>query len=143
MSEVYDEILNQSSIQTVLNYYGLNVVKNKCICPFHADTHPSMSIHPNKGIVKCFACGAGGNAISFIQKYENEINHNPIDTREAMQKAIDIQGLNIVIPQNNNVPLTEEQQKQKRLNAILKDAITFCENNLKTNSIDSERTLDY
>lgn len=143
MSEVYDEILNQSSIQTVLNYYGLNIVKNKCICPFHADTHPSMSIHPNKGIVKCFACGAGGNAISFIQKYENEINHNPIDTREAMQKAIDIQGLNIVIPQNNNVPLTEEQQKQKRLNAILKDAITFCENNLKTNSIDSERTLDY
>lgn len=143
MSEVYDEILNQSSIQTVLNYYGLNVVKNKCICPFHADTHPSMSIHPNKGIVKCFACGAGGNAISFIQKYENEINHNPIDTREAMQKAIDIQGLNIVIPQNNNVPLTEEQQKQKRLNTILKDAITFCENNLKTNSIDSERTLDY
>lgn len=143
MSEVYDEILNQSSIQTVLNYYGLNVVKNKCICPFHADTHPSMSIHPNKGIVKCFACGAGGNAISFIQKYENEINHNPIDIREAMQKAIDIQGLNIVIPQNNNVPLTEEQQKQKRLNAILKDAIIFCENNLKTNSIDSERTLDY
>ena len=143
MSEVYDEILNQSSIQTVLNYYGLNVVKNKCICPFHADTHPSMSIHPNKGIVKCFACGAGGNAISFIQKYENEINHNPIDTREAMQKAIDIQGLNIVIPQNNNVPLTEEQQKQKRLNAILKDAITFCENNLKTNSIDSVLTLDY
>lgn len=143
MSEVYDEILNQSSIQTVLNYYGLNVVKNKCICPFHADTHPSMSIHPNKEIVKCFACGAGGNAISFIQKYENEINHNPIDTREAMQKAIDIQGLNIVIPQNNNVPLTEEQQKQKRLNAILKDAITFCESNLKTNSIDRERTLDY
>lgn len=143
MSEVYDEILNQSSIQTVLNYYGLNVVKNKCICPFHADTHPSMSIHPNKGIVKCFACGAGGNAISFIQKYENEINHNPIDTREAMQKAIDIQGLNIVIPKNNNTPLTEEQQKQKRLNTILKDAITFCENNLKTNSIDSQRTLDY
>ena len=60
-----------------------------------------------------------------------------------MQKAIDIQGLNIVIPQNNNVPLTEEQQKQKRLSTILKDAITFCENNLKTNSIDSERTLDY
>ena len=143
MSEVYDEILNQSSIQTVLNYYGLNVVKNKCICPFHADTHPSMSIHPNKGIVKCFACGAGGNAISFIQKYENEINHNPIDTRDAMQKAIDIQGLNIVIPKNNNTPLTEEQQKQKRLNTILKDAITFCENNLKTNSIDSQRTLDY
>ena len=47
MSDVYDEILNQSNIQTVLEHYGLKIVKNKCQCPFHADTHPSMSIHRN------------------------------------------------------------------------------------------------
>ena len=101
MSNMYDEILNNSNIQTILEYYGLKVVKNKCICPFHKDNHPSMNIHPNRGIVKCFSCSVGGNAISFIQKYENEINHNPIGVREAMQKAIEIQGLNIVIPEKN------------------------------------------
>ena len=140
---VYDEILSSSSITNILEYYGLKINKNKCTCPFHNDSHPSMMINTNKGIAKCFACGSGGNAISFIQKYETEINHNAISTVEAMQKAIDIQHLNITIPQNNTVELTEEQKKQKRLSNILKDAITICENNLKYKSIDSKRTLEY
>ena len=144
MSDVYDEILNQSNIQTVLEHYGLKIVKNKCQCPFHADTHPSMSIHRNKGIAKCFACGAGGNTISFIQKYENEINHRDFSVKDAMQKAIDIQGLNIQIPQNsNNIELTKEQKEQKKLRNILLDAINICENNLKVNNIDCKNALKY
>ena len=140
---VYDEILSSSSITNILEYYGLKINKNKCTCPFHNDSHPSMMINTNKGIAKCFACGSGGNAISFIQKYETEINHNAISTVEAMQKAIDIQHLNITIPQNNTVELTEEQKKQKRLSNILKDAITICENNIKINNLDSKKSLDY
>lgn len=139
----YDEILSSSNIVNILEYYGLKVTRNKCTCPFHNDTHPSMMVNADKGIAKCFACGSGGNAISFIQKYETEVNHNAISTVEAMQKAIDIQHLNIVLSQNNNMPLTEEQKKQKTLSNILKDAIIICENNLKTKNIDGEITLDY
>ena len=83
----YDEILSSSNIINILEYYGLKVAKNKCICPFHSDTHPSMMVNTSKGIAKCFACGSGGNVVSFIQKYETEINHNAISTVEAMQKA--------------------------------------------------------
>lgn len=144
MSDIYDEILSQSDIQTILEYYGLKVIKNKCICPFHADTRPSMNINKNRGIAKCFACGTGGNAISFIQKYENEINHHSISIKEAMQKAIDIQNLNISIPQNNtNLELTEEQKEQLRLNNILKDAIYICENNLNTSNNETIKCLNY
>lgn len=139
----YDEILSSSNIVNILEYYGLKVTRNKCTCPFHNDTHPSMMVNTSKSIAKCFACGSGGNVVSFIQKYETEINHNAISTVEAMQKAIDIQHLNIVLSQNNKMPLTEEQKKQKTLSNILKDAITICENNLKTKNIDGERTLDY
>lgn len=143
MSDVYDEILNSSNIQAILEYYGLKVTRNKCNCPFHHDSHPSMSIHPNKGIAKCFACGASGNAISFIKKYENEINHNPISFKEAMQKAIEIQGLSITIPENNNISLTEEQKRVQKLNNILKDAITISENNLGINNLDCQNALKY
>ena len=139
----YDEILSSSNIVNILEYYGLKVNRNKCTCPFHNDTHPSMMVNTSKGIAKCFACGSGGNVVSFIQKYETEINHNEISTVEAMQKAIDIQQLNIVLSQNNNIPLTEEQKKQKTLSNILKDAIIICENNLKTQNIDGEKILDY
>ena len=139
----YDEILSSSNIVNILEYYGLKVNRNKCTCPFHNDTHPSMMVNTSKGIAKCFACGSGGNVVSFIQKYETEINHNEISTVEAMQKAIDIQHLNIVLSQNNNIPLTEEQKKQKTLSNILKDAIIICENNLKTQNIDGEKIIDY
>lgn len=139
----YDEILSSSNIVNILEYYGLKVNRNKCTCPFHNDTHPSMMVNTSKGIAKCFACGSGGNVVSFIQKYETEINHNEISTVEGMQKAIDIQHLNIVLSQNNNIPLTEEQKKQKTLSNILKDAIIICENNLKTQNIDGEKILDY
>ena len=143
MNDVYDEILSSSDIRTILEHYGLNISKNKCTCPFHHDKHPSMSIHQNKGIAKCFSCGAGGNAISFIQKYENEINHNNIGVKEAMQKAIEIQRLNIVIPNTSSTPLTEEQKKLQKLNNILKDTISLNEHNLFLNNNESKKALEY
>lgn len=143
MSQIYDDILNSSNIETILEHYGINISKNKCLCPFHNDKHPSMSIHPNRGIAKCFSCGAGGNAISFIQKYENEINHSQMSIKQAMQKAIDIQGLNIVIPNTKETPLTDEQKKIQKLTNILKDAISISEKNLKINNVDSIKSLEY
>ncbi len=40
------------------------------LCPFHNDRRPSMSVSPAKQIFKCFACGAGGDAIKFIMLKE-------------------------------------------------------------------------
>lgn len=41
------------------------------LCPFHNDNHyGNFMISSSKGIYKCFACGEGGNAISFIMKTE-------------------------------------------------------------------------
>ncbi len=40
------------------------------VCPFHDDHSPSMRVSPDKQIFKCFACGAGGDAIGFVSKYE-------------------------------------------------------------------------
>jgi DNA primase len=43
------------------NYAGL--------CPFHAEDTPSFYVHPDWGIFKCFGCGKGGNAITFVMEY--------------------------------------------------------------------------
>ncbi|MEQ8769842.1 MAG: DNA primase [Phycisphaerales bacterium] len=39
------------------------------LCPFHDDRKPSMYVVPNKQIFHCFACGAGGDVFSFVQRY--------------------------------------------------------------------------
>ena len=40
------------------------------LCPFHEDHRPSMNVNPVKQIFKCFACGAGGDVLKFIQMRE-------------------------------------------------------------------------
>ncbi len=42
-----------------------------CVCPFHDDHSPSMSLSTDKQIYKCFSCGATGNVFSFVAEYEN------------------------------------------------------------------------
>jgi DNA primase len=41
------------------------------LCPFHEDHRPSLYVNPAKQIFKCFACGAGGDVVKFVQLREN------------------------------------------------------------------------
>ena len=40
----------------------------KMRCPFHDDATPSLSVTPEKGLWRCFGCGEGGDAITFLQR---------------------------------------------------------------------------
>lgn len=42
-----------------------------CVCPFHDDHAPSMSLSSEKQIYKCFSCGATGNVFTFVSEFEN------------------------------------------------------------------------
>ena len=70
VSQIKDklDIVDVVSQQVILkkngsHYWGL--------CPFHKEKTPSFSVNPSLGIYKCFGCGAGGDAISFIMKTQN------------------------------------------------------------------------
>jgi DNA primase len=41
------------------------------LCPFHAEKSPSFSVNQEEGFYKCFGCGVGGDAITFVR----EIDH--------------------------------------------------------------------
>jgi DNA primase len=58
-------------------------------CPFHNEKTPSFNVVPDRGIFKCFGCGAAGDAFSFVQKREN------VDFKEAMQILADRVGIEL------------------------------------------------
>ena len=47
-------------------------VEYQGLCPFHDDkTLGNFSVNPSKGVYKCFACGAGGDAIKFLMEFKD------------------------------------------------------------------------
>ncbi len=91
------------------NYLGL--------CPFHDDqNNPSFTVSPDKKIYKCFTCGAGGNVITFMQKYHH------LTFNEAM---VDLsKRLGITVKQRNNVV-------KNPAHYVLEDTTTYYETVLK------------
>ncbi len=46
-------------------------VNYQACCPFHNEKTPSFVVSPSKGVYKCFGCGKGGNAVTFLMEHEN------------------------------------------------------------------------
>ena len=66
------EKLRDLSIVGVAQRLGLQVNSHrKCLCPFHDDHHPSMSLGRNNQY-RCFVCDAHGDNISLVQRYLNK-----------------------------------------------------------------------
>nr|WP_314088359.1 DNA primase [uncultured Campylobacter sp.] len=82
----------QTDIVDVVGHYlplkksGANFV---CICPFHDDKNPSMSVSPSRGIFHCFSCKAGGDAIKFVMDYEK------LSYPEAVEKIAGLQNFTL------------------------------------------------
>ena len=60
------------SIVTMLDLaerYGVTVHHGMCCCPFHGERHPSMKLYRDG--YHCFACGAHGDAISWVMKLDS------------------------------------------------------------------------
>ncbi len=63
------DIIDLVSRYVVLKKSGRN---HTGLCPFHKDRNPSFSVSPSKSLYKCFSCGEGGDALSFLMKIENK-----------------------------------------------------------------------
>ena len=70
--EKIEEIRQSVDIVDVIGQY-LPLTKSgknyKALCPFHEDSHPSLSISESKQIYMCFVCHNGGNVFTFLQNY--------------------------------------------------------------------------
>ena len=72
--ETVDRIYAAANIVDIVGEYvtlkrkGVNYV---ACCPFHNEKTPSFVVSPSKGLYKCFGCGKGGNAVTFVMEQES------------------------------------------------------------------------
>lgn len=97
--ELKDRIKEAPISMVISNFMTLNKrgATLEGICPFHADTKPSLKVNDTKGMYKCFACGAGGDAITFVKEFKR------IEFVDALRDIASILGL----------PFEEQKEKRK------------------------------
>ena len=68
------DILDATRIEDVVGEFvtlkrrGVNQIG---LCPFHGERSPSFNVNPARNIFKCFGCGKGGDAITFLREHES------------------------------------------------------------------------
>ena len=102
-----------------------------CVCPFHDDHSPSMSVSAEKQIYKCFACGATGNVFTFVAEYEN------LSFIEAVGIVAQKSGIDIDVGDFKQEVVSQYKEEHK----IMELANKFYQNNLKTKA--GEDALKY
>ncbi len=133
VSQIKDrlDIVEVVSEQVILkknggHYWGL--------CPFHKEKTPSFSVNPNLGIYKCFGCGEGGDALTFIMKTQNK------EFIEVISELAAKFGLEM--PQKFNKPQSKEL-KDEMIKACTKAAEFYNLRLLKDKSPETTKVLDY
>lgn len=126
--ELIDRVLNAADIVAVISSY-IPVIKKghnyEAICPFHNDTNPSLKISVEKKIYHCFVCNAGGNAITFVQKYEK------ISFFEALKKVANMVGISDPSFEEKKVVSRVDETKEPLFKA-LEDLTSYYHYALKT-----------
>ena len=97
MDKIQLQELRDLPIEGVAERLGLRVKRHKSLCPFHADSHPSLSYCKSKNMYRCFVCEAKGGTIDLVMR------HLHLDFREACRWLAD----------QHNIILDEWQPAEK------------------------------
>ena len=134
VSQIKDrlDIVEVVSQQVILkknggHYWGL--------CPFHKEKTPSFSVNPALGIYKCFGCGAGGDAISFIMKTQNK------EFMEVITELAERFGLEM--PKNIQKSESSKGLKEEMIRACTKAVEFYNLRLLKDKSPETTAVLEY
>ena len=88
------------------------------LCPFHDERTPSLSVDPERKLYHCFGCGAGGDAIRFVQETE------ALDFPEAVEALADRTGVRLEREEDD--PAAERRRRRReRLLALLDRTAAF------------------
>ncbi|MFV2068681.1 MAG: DNA primase, partial [Pirellulales bacterium] len=81
------------------------------LCPWHADTRPSLQVNPDRQSFKCWVCDIGGDIFTFVMRADG------VEFREALEMLADRAGIELAPPpvrQGEPVPPASSSKKRLR-----------------------------
>ena len=69
-----DQIKQRNPIEEIIGRYGIVLLRSGTRlagrCPFHDDQNPSLVVYPETRSFYCFGCGASGDVIDFVRRFD-------------------------------------------------------------------------
>ena len=93
-----------------------------CVCPFHDDTNPSMSVSRELQMYTCWSCHATGNVFNFLMDYEH------MDFKEALKYLGDKVGI-----ETDSIHINKKNNKYDKLYEAYNLSLKYFQNNLNSN----------
>lgn len=115
-NNIIDEIKSRCNIVDVIGRHVLlkkTGSNYKGVCPFHNEKTPSFVVSDTKQIFTCFGCGATGDVIEFVQRYNN------LDFPGTLEKLCDEYGIEM------KHSSFQTEQDRTALYEINREAATF------------------
>ena len=112
-------------------------------CPFHEEKTASFSVNPSKGFYKCFGCGKGGNAFTFLMEVEG------LTFPDAVKSVAEKTGVMLPEPIDDKQYAANKKKKdaRKKLSEqvieLNKVAAAFWENHLQDNNAHARGAREY
>lgn len=112
-------------------------------CPFHQEKTPSFSVSPSKGFYKCFGCGKGGNAFTFLMEIEG------LNFPEAVQRVAEMSGVQLPEPiddrqyEQNKKRKEEKKHISEQVVELNKIALEFWESELQSKDNKAKAAREY
>jgi DNA primase len=88
------------------------------LCPFHDERTPSLSVDAERKLYHCFGCGAGGDAIRFVQETE------ALDFPDAVEALAERTGVRLE-REEDDPAADRRRRRRERLLALLDRAASF------------------
>jgi len=93
------------------------------LCPFHTEKSGSFSVNAEEGLYYCFGCGAGGDAIRFVQEVEH------LDFADAVERLAARAGIQV---HYDTVAVSQERQRRAALLEAMEQAVEWYHERLLT-----------
>lgn len=125
-----EHIKTNTDLVSLIRSRGVELKKNgkgyRGKCPFHEDNDPSLSVNPEQNLWNCFGCDAGGDAIRFIELYDNVSFNKAVESLTVFSKTPVSTNTNTKTKNSKAERTLPEEQTQQ----LLQRALAFYERNL-------------
>ncbi|MEO5860677.1 MAG: DNA primase [Pyrinomonadaceae bacterium] len=142
-----DDLKDRADLVRIIEPYARDLKKKganwMACCPFHQEKTPSFSVNPQKGFYKCFGCGKGGNAYTFLMEIEG------LNFPEAIQRVAEMAGVPLPEPiddgqyQENKERKEKKKQLSEQVIELNKIALDFWEAELQSKDKKAKAAREY